>query len=494
MLPSTLPYGNDFTLDGIDITSTALQTTASQTPTPKPPEYDRSVLTQVQKDRLYRASLSYLADNDEEAVYVARNIEYVPNEGHPATMCGPLAMSILRDAMLVDRYINVGDFWLLNPREDYTVHAILEKYFPREHYHWYQTTTPVNYYDFKSHPLYTGDFLYLFAGRGGTFEHMLVVTRVDDMGRAYSVFAVEDSSGYSIEEVMLYDPNNPGEGYFYEITDSTNAGFGITGLGGFWMWRRITPFPEVNFDDLAFSDRLDSILNETGGEWHVYIKEVEGRVIYSRESQEVVNPASIIKVPLAIQFFQALNYQQNIDLNEYLSTHGVKGRTYMQLLTAMLVDSEEDATELLLDWVGDRIHIKDTFSRWGALETTYLPRRTTAEEISNIFEGLYKGLWLLPEERQIILDLMGSYSSGDDTRLGLINEYLPDDYNLYNKRGSVAKGFVVVADIAIIDLENTAYIVAMFGYPESGGKLPTYDDLEATIEETVPLIWYYLNQ
>jgi beta-lactamase class A len=495
--PTSMPAvvdDNASSSDEIDSTPAALGPVAPQTITSNSSKYDRSVLTQIQKDRLYQASLAYLADDEEDALYVSKSIGYVPNGGHPATMCGPLAMSILRDALLVDRYIDVGDFWLLNPRDDYTIRAILEKYFPREDYQWYQTSIPINYYDFKSHPLYTGDFLYLFAGRGGTFEHMLVVTRVDDEGRAYSVFAREDSKGYSIKEVMLYDPNNSEEGYFYEITDSANAEFGLTGFGGFWMWRRITPLPEVNLDDLAFSDQLDVILNETGGDWHVYIKEIDGRVIYSRKSQEVINPASVIKVPLAIQFFQALGNPEENDILEYLSEHGVKGRTYMQLLRAMLVDSEEDATELLLDWVSARIHVKDTFARWGALDTTYTPRRTTAEEISRIFEGLYEGLWLLPGERQIILDLMSEYSPGDDTRLGLINNYLPDGNNLFNKRGSVAKGFVVVGDVAIIEMGNRAYVVAMFGYPLPEDDLPTYDDLEAAIEEAVPLIWDYLNK
>ena len=39
--------------------------------------------------------------------------------------------------------------------------------------------------------------------------------------------------GYLISELMLYDPNDPGEGFFYELTDRTNMDIGITGFGGF---------------------------------------------------------------------------------------------------------------------------------------------------------------------------------------------------------------------------------------------------------------------
>ena len=99
----------------------------------------------------------------------------------------------------------------------------------------------------------------------------------------------------------------------------------------------------------------------------------------------------------------------------------------------------------------------------------------------------------MPGEREIILDLLDQYTSGDNTRLGLISDFLPDDFNLFNKRGSVAKGFVVVADVAIIEMGDRAYVVSMFGYPRAVDDRPTYDDLEAAIEEAAPLIWKYLS-
>lgn len=455
--------------------------------------YDGSVLTQIQKDRLYKASLAYLADGEEEAVYMAQSIGYLPNGGHPATMCGPLAIAILRDALLIDRHVDLETFWLLNPRDEYTVSAILEKYFPREHYHWYQTSTPVNYFDFKNYPLYTGDFLYLFAGPGGNFEHMLLVTRVDEEGRVYSVSPIETANGYSITELMLYDPKRPGEGYFYDITNKENAKFGLTGFGGFWMWRRLTPIPEQNLDDLAFGLDLDSIFDNVGGDWHVYIKEVGDRVIYSRNADEIIHPASIIKVPLAIQFFHALDYQGD-ELREYLSERGVDGRTYMQLLEAMLVVSEEDAAQILEKWIDDQINVKDVFAKWGMLNTSFSPRRSTGEEIGRIFEGLYLGEWVTAEEREIILELMAEFTSNDNTRLGVIQDNLNPNDKFFNKRGSINRQGISVADAAIVEIGGDAFILAIFGYPEYGEMAPTYDELEAAIEDAALVIWEYLSQ
>jgi len=124
-------------------------------PTRLPDTYDYSVLTESQKDRLYRASLEYLADTEAEAVRVARGLRFVENEGHPANFCGPLSIAILRDAGLVDRYTDLHNFWLLNPRDDYTEDYILEKTFPRESYLWYQTTTSINEFDFNAFPLFS---------------------------------------------------------------------------------------------------------------------------------------------------------------------------------------------------------------------------------------------------------------------------------------------------------------------------------------------------
>ena len=74
---------------------------------------------------------------------------------------------------------------------------------------------------------------------------MLVVTRVDDNGRAYSVTNHATSDGFVIDEVMLYDPANPGLGKFSEWTNRQNNKIGTTGFGGFELWRLTQPVRET---------------------------------------------------------------------------------------------------------------------------------------------------------------------------------------------------------------------------------------------------------
>ena len=139
----------------------------------------------IQQEALVRASLQYLAEDDAEANTVAQSLKFAPG-GTAKAMCGPLAFAILRDAGLVSKYIDLRDYWLLNPRED---GVLLERTFPRLYFDWVKIEKRINAVDYGQFPLQAGDVLYLYQGFVGEeyFERVLVVTRVDGDGRAYTV-------------------------------------------------------------------------------------------------------------------------------------------------------------------------------------------------------------------------------------------------------------------------------------------------------------------
>ncbi|MBN2045184.1 MAG: serine hydrolase [Anaerolineales bacterium] len=462
--------------------------------TQAPDTLDASVLSQAQKDRLYRASLDYLADTEAEAVRVARGMQFVENEGHPANFCGPLSIAILRDAGLVDRYTDLHSFWLLNPRDDYTEAYILEKTFPREKYFWYRTNTPINEFNFVEFPLYSGDFIYLYAGGRGTFEHMMTVSRVDREGRVYAITAETSNGSYLISELMLYDPQNPGFGYFYDITNKEySQTLGTTGFGGFQLWRPITPIPDPSPEEAAFRNRMDRIFEDYGGEWHVMVKEMDGTVLFALEANESIHPASVVKVPLAMLFLESLHEREIDDLRLFLVERGIDGRTYQQLLYGMLVDSEEEAAASLLDYTDDYLNPVAKLQEWGFQYTTITPRRTTASEITRLFEDLWSGRIISAEESKIILEQLAVYTSGDETRLGVIRGRMPEGGHFFSKRGSLVNGGIIVGEVAILELGSKVYVVSIFGYPGDGDDPPTYDELEQAIEDAAWVIWGYIQ-
>ena len=203
------------------------------------------VFTTQQQEQLYQASLKYLAANDGDAVRVAQSLGFVQG-ADVSNMCGPLAIKILKDAGFAPADVDLKDFWLLNPRQK-EQRAVLERVFPAPQYADYRFEQPINDFDFHAFPLKAGDFVYLYAGPDGSFEHMLTVTRVDETGRAWSVTNYVTAHVYfslfAIQELLLYDPAQPKVGKFHEWTDKKNYALGITGLGGFEVWRRVVPLP-----------------------------------------------------------------------------------------------------------------------------------------------------------------------------------------------------------------------------------------------------------
>lgn len=216
----------------------------SSTPVPPTPTL---TLKQQREANLFQASLHYLADTAEKADLVAREIDFAsdPNESAD-NACGPITVAILRDGGYLPEDANPHDMWLLCPREENPeCHGLVtldQKFFPQSEYDYIRVEESIGSYDWAKNPLQPGDWLYLFVRKGISkydgFDHMLVVTRVDDRGRAYSVTNVNKGDGFVIQEEMLYDPRRPSLGLFAELTnDKLRKELGMTGTAGFLLIR-----------------------------------------------------------------------------------------------------------------------------------------------------------------------------------------------------------------------------------------------------------------
>ena len=99
----------------------------------------------------------------------------------------------------------------------------------------------LNKIDWRATPLLPGDFLFIWHGSWGNFDHMLVVNRVDSNQRAYAVTNYGAADGYLISEALLYDPADPTLGLFHQWTRQRDQILGSTGFGGYELWRRRSP-------------------------------------------------------------------------------------------------------------------------------------------------------------------------------------------------------------------------------------------------------------
>ena len=193
-------------------------------------------LTQEQQLKLYEASLSFVAPTYEQSKQMSVLINRA-RFSDPSSTCGPLSLAILQSAAIIGEEIVPHDFFLINPDLGKD-RQIIESVFPNELYENTRYKIKLNKVDWAVQPLFPGDFLYIYMGTEGNFEHMLVVTRVDYQGRAYSVTNFNTDQGFIIDEVLLYDPLDPGAGIFAQWTRREKQLLGSTGFAGFEVWRQ----------------------------------------------------------------------------------------------------------------------------------------------------------------------------------------------------------------------------------------------------------------
>jgi beta-lactamase class A len=248
-------------------------------------------------------------------------------------------------------------------------------------------------------------------------------------------------------------------------------------------------------EEVLLADQINQSLSTYGGDWNILIRADGSHTVFSYNSDQIVHVASIIKVPVAMLFFKSLE-KKGIPPSEYpdyLSTRGV-GRTYQQLLKAMLVESEEDATGTLRTIIKDsKLDVNAALLSWGAIHTDLSKRRSTPDDIAALYESLYFGKAITPEGRQIILDLMSAYTPNDDTRLGVLRPSLPSGAKFYNKRGTVTEGVLIVGDAALLtwpqDGGEKVYVAIILSYP---GDPPASDvKLVRGIETIARQFWNF---
>jgi hypothetical protein len=183
------------------------------------------------------------------------------------------------------------------------------------------------------------------------------------------------------------------------------------------------------------------------------------------------------------------------DYADFLEMHG-NGRTYSQLLYAMLVNSEGDATQTLLEaTLGTHLDVDSTLHSWGADHTNITGRYSTVADLDGLLEGLYTGELILPEGRKIILDLLSTFAPNDGTRIGVIRPLLPPGAHLYDQHATIAGDDLMLGDVAILTWPvqggTKACTILLFG---SSAETPiTESAINRASESVVRIVWGYLG-
>jgi beta-lactamase class A len=213
----------------------------------------------------------------------------------------------------------------------------------------------------------------------------------------------------------------------------------------------------------ALQDRIEAIVARApSGQWSVYVQRLETGESASVDGDQLQHPASSIKIGIAVDLLTWLEQHPRVKLS-----NGPPGQTrsYEQLLTAMIVKSEEGATATLTNFLNGQpgFGLNRQLRAWGARCSSVNPRRATAADLAWLLERLYRGELLSPDSTTLLLNLLRTPSPDDIARLG---RGLPPALRpaLAHKTGTLFQDQLgVVADVGVLPTSAGTYVVAVVG-------------------------------
>lgn len=175
--------------------------------------------------------------------------------------------------------------------------------------------------------------------------------------------------------------------------------------------------------------------------------------------------ASTIKFPVLVAFFQAVDAGK-IQLNEMLTMKKEQVATEagtmqyqpvgtkfsaLETATEMMVDSDNTATNMLIDRLGGMAALNQQFQQWGLTATTLhnlLPdiegtNTTTPQDMALLMSQIQDGKLVSMKSRDRLLDIMGRIRNDS-----MLPQGLGDGAKIAHKTGTLG---LVLGDIGLID-------------------------------------------
>jgi len=231
---------------------------------------------------------------------------------------------------------------------------------------------------------------------------------------------------------------------------------------------------------------LDTLVTGAPGVWTYYVHKIGSNETFSSQANESFHPASTIKLPIALALFTYIE-DSGVPVEEALSKRieGVGSRTLRQLLEAMLIHSEEEATEIISQYVNSQpgYRFSEIFYKWGVDGLSVYPRQATAESTGKLLEKFYtKQLGLSDKSTDLLLGILRTSSKDDKRKIG---RPLPAEIlSMYAHKGGTIlgdDGVYTSSDTGIVTLPNgEAYVFVVFNSFENSDQ---NNQVEATINE-----------
>jgi len=302
---------------------------------------------------------------------------------------------------------------------------------------------------------------------------------------------------------MLWDPVKK-NGFFRNLATGVGVENAKTGTSGFYLWRRKENADNLEENPIAQKYRdvfINEMRKQKKGEWNIYINEIGKGEIFEWKDGIPYHAASTIKVPLSLLALEAIKkeYKEEIlskGFESVLKSRGVNGRTFDQLIRAMLVESEESATDSLANFANAHINFKDEFLALGMKNTTYEPRRTTQEDLYECWKNILLNKTIDSDSRKIVFQRLQEYTENDDMFIGGIRKKHPNARQ-WNKRGTITSGMCTVQDTGVVEIPTPIgsryFYIGIAGTSKTGKEI-SYEEMVIFINSLVSKLSDYVSE
>ena len=249
-------------------------------------------------------------------------------------------------------------------------------------------------------------------------------------------------------------------------------------------------------EDEALSQQLASIANSHAGSYAIACQATNGSWSARVNSTDAYVSASMIKLAVMGAFYNAaangnVNLEDTVILQasdivggtSYISLQGAGSTwTYRELLQHMIQDSDNTATNILIDRLG-----MDTINDWASgfgLENTHLNRRMmdlgsgvenymSANDVAKILQAICDGSFVNEDASMEALTVLEGQNETTGMELGL-----PNDVIFAHKTGSLNG---VLNDGGIVETEKPYTIVVLSANADSGEAAAAMQEIALAI-------------
>lgn len=253
-------------------------------------------------------------------------------------------------------------------------------------------------------------------------------------------------------------------------------------------------------------ERLKPLIDDSKIKYSLSIKNMKTGFQYDHNEKQIVSSASIIKLLIMAEAMDQIKkgylslYQRftvnNEDKVEYsILTLLETGNSYTlkDIITLMIVQSDNTATNILIDIVG--MKSINSFIKQIGLENTILQRKmmdlkakeegrdnlTTSKDMAVFLELLYKGEIIDKEYSQLMIDIMKKQLYRD-----MVYFEIPDEIIVAHKTGELTN---IEHEVGIFFTQKSDYIFSMLTYDAVSNNYA-----RKTVGNVAKIVYDYFNE